>query len=195
MFSRRVATFLLGVWIGCCLLADVFALQSRFVAEDIVASPDGQAHEVVTKAGPANATLLLQHLAAEQTRGMLDAWGIVQLFVGFVMMVLLIFTDQRKLGALAMVGAMILLTVLQHFFVTPDWIVVGREADFLPEAAAFSVKARLWTLTQTFGALELVKLLIGGALASYFFVMESGKRVRRKEGSRRDEDLLNVAAR
>jgi hypothetical protein len=89
---------------------------------------------------------------------------------------------------------MAILTVLQHFFITPDWILLGQQADFLPEAASFSVRSQLWTLTQTYGALEILKLLIGGALASYFFAMESTKRNHRKT-HRRDEDALNAAAR
>ena len=188
MFTRRVATFLLGVWIGCCLLVDLFALQGNQVADRIVSSQSTEIRELVSKAGAANVTPLLHHLAGERVRALLDTWELTQFVLGFLMIVLLVFTDQRKFIALGLTVAMAILTVIQHFFVTPDWTLVGQQADFLPEAASFSVRAHLWTLTQTYGALEIVKLLLGGGLASYFFAMESVKRTRRKEG-RRDEDF------
>lgn len=194
MFSRRVATFLLGIWIGCCLLVDVFALQGRYVAERILENPVADARDVILKAGPGNATLLLRHLSAEQTRGLLDTWEIAQLIVGGAMAVLLVFTDQRKSPAITLLGVMVVIAFFQHFFVMPDWTIVGREADFVPEAAAFPLQSRLWALTQTYGALEIVKLLVGGSLASYFFVMDSSKRIRRKDATR-EADAFNASAR
>jgi hypothetical protein len=194
MFTRRVATFLLGVWIGCCLLVDLFALQGNQVADRIVDSQATEVHDLVAKAGATNVTPLMHHFAGERVRGLIDTWEPAQFVIAAVMLILLVFTDQRKWIALGCAGAMAILTVLQHFFITPDWILLGQQADFLPEAASFSVRAQLWTFTQTYGALEILKLLTGGALASYFFVMESTKRGHRKT-HRRDEDALNATAR
>jgi hypothetical protein len=188
MFTRRVATFLLGVWIGCCILVDLFALQGNQTADRIIGSQTNEIRDLVAKAGIANITPLLHHFAGERVRALIDNWEPAQIVIAFVMIVLLVFTDQRKFVALACTAIMMIITVIQHFFITPDWIVLGRQADFLPEAASFSVRTQMMTLTQAYGALEIVKLLIGGGLASYFFVMESAKRSRRKE-SRRDEDL------
>ncbi len=192
MFTRRVATFLLGVWIGCCLLVDLFALQGTQVADRIIDSQATEVRELVTKAGAANVTPLMRHFAGERVRGLIDNWEPAQLVLAVVMIILLVFTDQRRIIALSITAIMAILTVVQHFFITPDWILLGQQADFLPEAASFSVRSQLWTFTQAYGALEIVKLLLGGALASYFFVMESTKRSRRKA---REEDALNATAR
>src|SRR5215831_9165394 len=113
MFTRRVATFLLGVWIGCCLLVDFFALQGN-QSTDI--------RDLVTKAGIVNVSPLLHHLASERVRGLIDNWEPTQFVLAAVMIVLLVFTDQRKFIAIGAIAIMGILTVIQHFFVTPDWI-------------------------------------------------------------------------
>jgi hypothetical protein len=194
MFTRRVATFLLGVWIGCCLLVDLFALPGNQAADRIVASQSAEIHELVSKAGAPNVTPLLHHLSGERMRALRYNWEPAQIALGMFVIILLVFTDQRKLLAIGLSAVMVILTIIQHFFITPDWIVLGQQADFLPEAASFSVRSQLMTLTQAYGALEIVKLLVGGGLASYFFVMESVRRTRRKE-SRREEGTLNATVR
>ncbi|MEI9811357.1 MAG: hypothetical protein WDO18_01205 [Acidobacteriota bacterium] len=193
MFSRRVATFSLGLWIGCCLLVDTFALQGYRIAERVVNNPLPEARELVAKSGAS--PTLLRHLAGEQTRSLIDNWEPAQLVIAGVMLILLVFTDQRKIAAIAVSSAMGAAVILQHYFLTPDWILLGRQADFLPEAASFSLRARIWTITQTYGAVEILKLLAGGALASYFFVMETSmKRGRRQSSSRSRSETADVPA-
>ncbi len=190
MFTRRVALFLLGIWVGCCLFVDALALQRNRVAGQILDNPTEQARININKAGPEVAGQLLRHLSGEEIRSWLNGWEQAQGVIALGMVVLLVFTEHRKPIAIGMCGAMALLTFMQHFMITPEWTYVGRELDFLGDKASFSIATRNWTLTQLYGASEIVKLLTGGALASYFFAMEAAVK-RRKVRAKTEEDSFD----
>jgi hypothetical protein len=188
MFTRRVALFLLGIWIGCCLLVDFQALQRNRVATRVLDNPAEQARTDMLKAGPEASGRLLRHLAGEQVRDTLTTWEQAQYVIGAAMILLLVFSAQRKPIAIGMCGLMTLLVFVQHQMITPELSYVGRALDFTPEAASFSLATRSWTLTQMYTGSEVVKLLAGGALASYFFAMESVVK-RRKSRSKSSSEL------
>jgi hypothetical protein len=194
MFSRRLATFLLGIWMGCCMLVDALALEGHRVAARILDVPILEAKAALTKAGEAPIGPLLHHLASEQVRAMLETWGAAQLLLAVFLLLLLALTDQRKILAVLMAAAMGLLASAQHFGITPDLNILGRSADFLPETASFSTRTQIWTLTQLYGVMEIVKLLIGGVLASYFFAMESTVKRSKSRRTRADDEALSAQA-
>jgi len=172
MISRRVATFLLGLWIGCCVLVDLLALQTGHSAERFLNGP-GEASVLVEKAGRDNLATVLRHVALEDTRAMLDTWEWTQLGLAAGIGILMLFSDQRKRLGIAMLLVMTAIAFGQAFLITPQWTDFGRELDFARPGAQPVVANRIAMLTQTYGALEIVKLLVGGVLASYFFAMES----------------------
>lgn len=190
MLSRRFATFLLGIWMGCCVLVDVLALEGQRIATRILDIPIIEAKAALTKAGDAPIGPLLHHLASEQVRATIENWEVAQLVVFVIMLVLLVFTEQRKILAVILATAMGLLTLIQHFAVTPDLNILSRSLDFLAESAAFTVRAQVWTLTQIYAVLETIKLLAGGALASYFFAMESTVKRSKTRRTRTDDTAL-----
>ena len=193
MFSRRLATFLLGIWLGCCALVDIMALEGHRVATRILDNPSPEALSMFKMGGDAPASVLLHHLAAEQTRANLQNWEVAQMVLALTILVTLVLTEQRKVLAIVMCAVMGILAVVQHFAVTPDLNILGRNADFLPEAAAFSVRSQMWTLTMMYGGMETLKLVIGGVLTSYFFAMESTvKRGRSRRTRSSDEALAPV---
>jgi hypothetical protein len=190
MFSRRFATFLLGVWVGCCVLVDVLALEGHRIATRILDVPIIEAKTALTKSGDAPVGPLLHHLASEQVRATIQTWESAQLVLAFSMIVMLVLTDQRKMLAIAGTAFMGLLALVQHFGVTPELNVLGRSADFMAEAVSFSTRSQIWTLTQVYGALETLKLIVGGVLASYFFAMESTvKRSKTRRTRATDQEL------
>lgn len=173
MFSRRLTTYFLGVWTGCCVLADLLALEGHRIATRILDIPLMEAKAAMVKAGEAPLGPLLHHVASEQVRAMLQSWETAQLVLALCMLVLLVFTDQRKSLAIALTAAMGLMALIQHFAVMPDLTILGRSVDFVAESDAFTTRTQIWTLTQIYAVLETLKLIIGGVLASYFFAMES----------------------
>lgn len=190
MFSRRFATFLLGIWMGGCVLVDVLALEGHRVATRILDIPIIEAKAALAEAGTAPIAPLLHHQASEQVRATLVTWETAQLIILGVMLVVLVLTEQRKVLAVVLATAMGLLTLIQHFGVTPDLHILGRSLDFLAESAAFTVRAQVWTLTQIYAVLEVLKLVTGGVLASYFFAVESTVKRSKTRRSRSDDPAL-----
>ena len=190
MFTRRVALFLLGIWVGCCLFVDALALQRNNVANQILDNPTEQARIDINKAGPEGVGRLLRHLAGEQVRSSLNGWEQAQGVLALLMIVMLVFTEHRRPLAIGGCGVMALLAFIQHFMITPEWSYVGRELDFLGDKASFSTATRAWTLTQMYGATEVLKLVAGGVLASYFFAMEAPIK-RRKTRSKSADDTFD----
>lgn len=195
MFSRRLATFLLGIWLGGCLLIDLMALQDQRTVNRLLANPSAEARERLVKSEDGSAELLLRHLAKEQTRANLSDWEFAQMVLCLTIVVLLTFTDQRKPLAIGLCASMGLLTIIQHQIFGPDLSFLGRQADFLPEAAAFNVRTQLWARTQGYGFVEALKLLAGGTLASYFFGMESTVRRSRSRARSGGEESPLTASR
>jgi hypothetical protein len=195
MFSRRLATFVLGIWMGCCALVDILALEGHRITRQVLDNPSPEVKGVLTKAGDAPVATLTHHVASEQTRATFETWEQAQMILALIMVIMLVFTDQRKILAIAMCGAMFLVVVAQHFGVTPDLNIVGRSADFLAENASFNVRTQIWTLTQIYGALETFKLVVGGVLASYFFGMESTVKRSKSRRTRASDEVLNAPVR
>jgi hypothetical protein len=192
MLSRRVATFLLGIWVGCCLFADALALGSSVAASRVLNQPQvAQARAAIDKAGEAAAGLL-RHAVNEHVRVVIDGWEFAQLLLAALTVLLLGVAAQRKPLAVGVCVVMGAIAAVQHFFLTPELNSLGRQLDFPSEEAPLSLATRAWSLRQMYGGAEMVKLVLGGALASYLFVMESV--VKRGHGRSRKRDSEEFAS-
>jgi hypothetical protein len=194
MISRRVATFLLGIWIGCCVLVDLLALQTGSVANQFLDNGDDRGGALVAKAGKENLAIVLHHVSLEQTRVLLGNWELAQLLLAIGIGILAIFSDQKKRLPMLMCLAMAVIVAGQAFLITPQWADVGRGLDWIAESSAPAMANRMAMFAQTYAGLEAVKLLIGGGLASYFFAMESTvKRSHRSRSSSRRQEAVAEA--
>jgi hypothetical protein len=173
---------------GCCLLVDMQALQRNRVANTILDNPADGARPDITKAGVDVSARLLRHLAGEQVRDTLSTWEMIQGLIAAGIVVALVFSEQRKPIAIGMCGAMGVIVFIQHLMILPELAYTGRMLDFNQERASFELATRYWSLTQMYGGTEIVKLLVGGALASYFFAMESVVK-KRKSRSRNHTEM------
>jgi hypothetical protein len=192
MFSRRLATFVLGIWMGCCALVDFLALEGHSTIAAVLDNPTADVRDILKKAGDAAVEPLLHHAASEQTRSLLNGWENAQLIIALILLVVLTLTDQRKILAILMAGTMTLFVLVQHFWITPDLSILGRSVDFQAPSASFSVRAQVWTLTQIYGGLETLKLVVGGILTSYFFAMESTVKRSKTRRTRAGDEVLGT---
>ncbi len=98
MHATRVATFLLGAWIGCCVFMDLLALQNlRLVGVAInSASPAGAA--IIQKSGQEQTALLLRHFAAEQYRYYFSAWERIQIPAALLVAAVLVSGRGKSVG-------------------------------------------------------------------------------------------------
>ncbi len=178
MHSTRVATFLLGAWVACCVFMDVLAIQNLRLPARFLAAPIAPAAAIVQVPGADQVALLLRHFAAEQNRYFYSNWELLQIPVALVLaMVIFIATDRRIFGPF-LVGLMLVLVLFQAFAITPELGFRGRDVDFPPGSNSVGAQARLWVLTQVFIGAEVAKLLFGCIAASYLFAYKSRRRSR-----------------
>jgi hypothetical protein len=175
MHLRRAACFVLGAWIIGSLFVAYIAVQNATTAERLLSAPPPEFAKMIRSLGPDRVTTILQYQGAEQNRYYLDSWERMQLFLGPLLVVLLVFATRVSRIAIALCGTMIVFTAFAHFVLTPEINYIGRSLDF---AAGWSgAHKRVWVLRATYTSLEALKLTLGCVLAGYLFVFKA-KRVR-----------------
>ncbi len=170
MHTRRIVTFLLGIWMGCSFLLGFLTLENFRSPSLVLNAPVAAEATMMDKLGPEDARLLLRHLTMEQSRSYVGLWEDAQMVLGVVLLLLLLMSSQTRMFPVLMGASMLLLVLFQHFAILPEMIFRGREADFPPGSASAAIQARVWTLGQIYIGLEALKLVIGGVLTSYLFV-------------------------
>lgn len=187
--TRRLATFLLGVWLGCSFFMAFIALENMQSSDLVMNSASPAAGRLVKTLGPQQVELLIKHHSAELNRHYFGIWENAQIVIALVLAGCLYLATQRRPLPLLLVGIMFMMVVFQHFGITPELAYRGRETDFPPGNAVFGALARVWTLQQLFIVTEVAKLLVGGILTSYLFAFRSKSKYR--SSSRREADLVD----
>jgi hypothetical protein len=170
MHHTRIAAFLLGAWLlGSLFLAFVATRNFRAV-DAVLSSAPPEAFKMIQTVGRDNARQLLRYLAGEENRTYFEAWELAQLALGTALTgFLLLGVEKRLLASLA--GAMLVLTLVEHFKITPDLLWMGRSIDFIPAATESQTRAQFWKLHGIYGALEVVKMLLAVTIAGFLFGM------------------------
>ncbi|MGA3203852.1 MAG: hypothetical protein ABSF12_15300 [Bryobacteraceae bacterium] len=189
MHTRRVATFLLGAWLGCSLFMTLVALQNVHSSDLVLTSPVGPVGNMIKALGQDQIMLLLRHHAAEQTRSLYSIWEQAQVGLGVALGICLYFATQKRILSLVLCGVMLAVVLFQLWAITPELSYRGREMDFSPGSATNTAMVRTLLLYQVMVVSEGLKLVVGGILASYLFVF----RTSRKRSSRREVDTIDHA--
>ncbi|MDX2180320.1 MAG: DUF4149 domain-containing protein [Bryobacteraceae bacterium] len=181
MHTRRLACFLLGLWIGGSIFMGtvaVFSFRSvdRMLDEPLSYSSSAQAREMIARlGGTADAGMFLRHHSAELNRTLFEIWGWTQLVLGFLLLLGLIFGSGGSKPSMALAALMLILTAAAHFFVMPPIVGLGREVDFVPRDAASPIRTQLSAWHSTYSTLEGIKLALGCGLA-FMLVVSSHRR-------------------
>ena len=178
MHTTRIASFLLGAWIGCCVFMDLLALQNLRLASGVLNAAIPQAAEIIQKTGREDSALLLRYFAVEQNRYYFSTWGSIQILVALVLAAVLYFAAEKRVLPQILCGLMLAMVLFQ-LAIGPEMAYRGREADFPPGNRSLGTQARVWALTEVWIGAEGAKLLIGALLAGYLFTYKSRRRARR----------------
>jgi hypothetical protein len=178
MHSTRIATFLLGAWIGCCVLLDLLAIQNLRLAGQMLNSAIPAASEILQNAGREPMSQLLRHFAAEQYRYYFSVWGLIQLPGLLLLAGVLYFAAEKRILPQILCLAILVLVVFE-LAIDPEMAYRGREADFPPGSRELGTQARVWALTEIWIGVETAKLAVGGVLAAFIFSYKSKRRARR----------------
>jgi len=178
MHSTRVAAFLLGAWIGCCIFLDLMVLQNPRLAGNALESATPPAVLIMQKLGRDETSLLLRYFAEEENRFYFSIWEVFQIPTALILGAVLYFAAEKRAMPQILCGLMLVLALFQ-LAIQPEFSYRGREADFPPGSQALGPKARVWALTEVWIGAESAKLLIGALLASYLFSYKSRRRLQK----------------
>jgi hypothetical protein len=95
---------------------------------------------------------LLRYQAAQQTRWLLDDWGIAQVVLGGLLFLYLLFASREGKVSLLLAAVMLAAALLQCTLLTPEMAASGRALDFSDSQELAAESGRL----AAFGALYLV---------------------------------------
>jgi hypothetical protein len=164
-------------------------LQNLHSSALVMNTPAEPVTRMIRTLGQDQVTLLLRHLAAQQTRNLYYLWEESQILLGLVLGVCLYFATQKRMLSLVLCGIMLSLVMFQFWSISPELAYRGREMDFPVAGDTSGSMVRVLLLYQVLVVTEGLKIVVGGVLASYLFVL----RTSRKRSSRRELDLLDRA--
>jgi len=168
MHYSRISAFLLGaLLLGSLFMAFVATGNFQTVSE-ILKSPPPQAEKMIKQLGDENARLLLRYQAGEENRLFFESWETAQLVLGLLLAGLLFLWDKGRLLA-GLAGAIVVLTVFQHFKITPELVWQGCAVDLMPVTADPTARQQFFRLHATYGVIEAVKLLLMVAIGIALF--------------------------
>jgi hypothetical protein len=142
----------------------------------VLTSPLPPVAKMIEKNGSDQISVLLRHLAAEQTRHYSALWEVAQIGLALAVGGCLALATQRRIFPIILCGMMLAAVLFQHFAITPELGYRGRDTDFPPGNTAIGPVARVWALQQVYFSVEVVKLITGAVLASYLFVFRASRR-------------------
>ena len=168
---QAIALFIVSVWIGWTLFMWFAVTRSFRTANRIWQKPE-PAFAQLLKPLNENASLkVLRHFAAQVNATYFRAYGLAQIFLGIVLILILWWRaprDTRDTTAIVVACVMLGLVLILAVFVAPEIASLGRTLDFNPSA---EITARFWTFHGAYTGLDGVKLLAGIVLVVRWVLM------------------------
>lgn len=187
MHSRRLACFLLGMWLAGGLFMAWVATENLAAVDHLLAEPSPAATLRIHQLGRDESRNLLRYEAAEQNRYYFEQWEIVQIVVGSAFFFFLLFGTTEGKVSLALALVLVAIVMVQRFLLTPELQAVGRLLDFTNPAAATGERAKFGVIHTAYVGLECGKwglqLLLGAVLI--------GRGRPRSRDTRQQIDLVN----
>jgi hypothetical protein len=165
MHYRRIVCFLLGVWLGGEILMAWYGARSFGTVETIM-NQSNPAFVLQTKAlGPAMTRLVLRYAVAEQNRWLFRSWETMQIGMALLLFCYLLFGTLEGKISLAVMLAMLALTLFQRLLISPELGITGRTMEYIPADLAAQERAKFWLLHNAYLAVEALKFGFGLILA------------------------------
>jgi hypothetical protein len=157
---RRLASLLLGVWLGASLITD-FAVTQNFQTIDrfLQAPGDSGTSVQMNQIGRTIERQILRRNAGEENNWIFLNWERAELVLGSSIFILLLFGTRPQKLMIGICASMIVVVVVQHFLLSSQIAELGRLVDGLPSGDP--IVRKFWTLHGVYSGLEILKLALG----------------------------------
>ena len=191
MHSRRIACFLLGLWLAGGFFMAWVAWQNRAAVDRLLAQPHPAALLQFKGMGPVAARLLVAWQSEEQTRFYYESWETFQILLGAFLFLFLLFGSHEDKYSLLAALLLIAVTAAQRFWLTPQIVSLGRVSDFVPETVRSLERVKLHVLRTGYSVSEVAK----GAIALGFTLrlVVGSRRSSSSQDVRQKLDLIDKA--
>lgn len=155
----------MGAWLVGTLIVSTVATENFFTVDRLLAGSTNQSFHVVTeRVGQPQARELLRYLSSELNRLYFRLWNFLQLVLGLV--VLWLVGRERSAARVRLgIAAMLAIVVIMTVWLAPEITSVGRSLDFVPRVPPPPQLSWFGILHATYTGLEMLKLVIGLAVA------------------------------
>lgn len=161
---RRLAALLIGAWLGAGMLADVAVTQNFQAVDRFLQAPGSVSTSSALKAaGRDKERFILRRNAGEENNWIFLNWERVELALGGLLFLLLLFGERPQKLPLVLCAAMFLIVVVEHFYLTPLITDLGRRVEDLPATDPDS--RTFWMLHGVYAGADILKMLLGFAFA------------------------------
>ena len=173
MHYRRIVCLLLGVWLGGGILMAWYGARSFGTVGAIMAQSNPAFVAQTQALGPAATRLVLRYAVAEQNRWLFRSWENMQVCLAVLFFCYLLFGTMEGKFSLSVMLVMLVLTLIQRLWISPELGITGRTLEYLPGDLAAQERAKFWLLHNAYLAVEALKFGLGLILGA---MVMSGRR-------------------
>jgi hypothetical protein len=145
---------------------DMVVTQNFRSVDRLLAKPAPSAAQQLEKLEPGDARMLLRHQVSEQNRWYFETWGKIEIALGLVVLLILLFGSTENTFSLMLALLMFLVAIVQRFALTPQMVLLGRAIDWIPIDQPSSERARFWMMHNAFVGLEIMNWALGFCLTA-----------------------------
>ncbi len=143
MHNRRIACFIVGLWLGGTVLLTWVASDNLRAVDRMITRPTAAAAAEVAALGPARARNLLASQASLENHRNLQLWETVQLVLGVGFLLFLVLGTHEKPPTLLLAALMLIMVALQLFVLQTQLNVRYVAAESLKLGTGVVLAARL----------------------------------------------------
>jgi len=177
---------LLGIWIGASLLMNWIGKAGPETVETVVRSQSAKAQKHVKELGAGKTRSLLRFQVAEQNFQYFQRWELMQLPLGMLLIVMLLFETKANRLILGGLLAMLTIVAIEYWLITPQITEIGRAVHFTTQEDMVPEREAMWNYERAYSMMEVVKLGVGGILALRLMYSEKSAKVRRRRRKKVD---------
>jgi hypothetical protein len=152
---------ILTVWLTLTPVMWFAATKSFSTVDYVLRTANPQFAEATKRLAEGQARVVLRHLASEINRTYFWSYGLAQVVLGGVLLLLLWRQAPRDSLGFGVVCGMLGLVLVLTLVLTPMIVSLGRSIDFVPRNPPPPVMPRFWALHGAFTGLDGVKFVAG----------------------------------